>query len=210
MNEFRLSRLIQTFRVRKLFATDLHEYRAHLLRLDSHTRYSRFGSFVRDAFIESYVESSFRDDALVFGYVEDGLVRGAAEFRPYRGEHGQHAEVAFSVEDDWRRRGIGSSLFEKLIITARNRQTARLVMHCLPENRAMQNLARHFQARIRLAPDERTGIIVNLNPTAMSLAQEATDDWRAFASAAMGIHRRVWGPRQLALDAEPRPRLSPP
>lgn len=184
----------RAFRVRKLFATDLPEYRAHLLRLDEQTRYRRFGTCVRDSLLESYAQSSFRGDALVFGYMEAGLIRGTAEFRPYQDEDGQqHAEVAFSVEDAWQGKGIGSALFEKLLVAARNRRIAELVMHCLPENQAMQKLARHFKAQISLSQSERTGTIVDLTPSPISFALEATDDWRAFASAAVGIHRNVWG-----------------
>ncbi|MGI6244700.1 MAG: GNAT family N-acetyltransferase [Pseudochelatococcus sp.] len=186
-------RPLQALRIRKLFSTDLPEYRAHLLRLDAQTRYNRFGTCVRDEFIESYAGGSFGDDALLFGYIENGEMRGAAEFRPYGKEDVRYAEVAFSVEEGWRRRGIGSALFEKLLVAARNRRTAQLVMHCLPDNRAMQKLAMQFNARLRQRRDERTGVILDLAPTPMSLAQEAADDWRAIAGAMIGIHRRVWG-----------------
>ncbi|MFT0890821.1 N-acetyltransferase family protein [Pseudochelatococcus sp. G4_1912] len=193
MIDFQQARLWREFHIRKLFITDLPEYQAHLLRLGQRCRYSRFGAFMSDPILEKYACESFQGNALVLAYMENGIVRGAAEFKPYDSETGRHAEIAFSVEEPWRRRGIGSALFAKLIITAANRNVSRLVMQCLPENQAMQNLALQFKAKLHFDFEERIGTIVNLNPTVFSLAQETTDDWRAFMGAMTGIQKRIWG-----------------
>src|SRR5262245_38684357 len=124
--------------IRKLFATDLPLFRDHLLRLDMETRHNRFVTAVNDLFLAQYAERCFGSGAIVLAYVEDGAVRGAAELHPAEGDDAFAAEAAFSVEPGFRRRGIGTALFRRVINAARNRGVERLRINCLAHNSAMQ------------------------------------------------------------------------
>jgi len=55
-------------------------------------------------------------------------------------ENTNSAEVAFVVQDDWQRRGVGSRLMEYLTLIAKRRGLYGFTADVLPENRAMLNL----------------------------------------------------------------------
>jgi GNAT superfamily N-acetyltransferase len=88
---------------------------------------------------------------LIFGYFSDDELRGAGKLR-LSGDQGTAAEAAFSVEPGWRRRGVGKELMARLVGAASNARVTTLYMSCLASNRAMQKLAKHFEADIKLKP----------------------------------------------------------
>jgi RimJ/RimL family protein N-acetyltransferase len=185
--------------VRKLFSTDMPLFRDHLLRLDGETRRDRFSGAVHDEFLKVYAARCFREPgAVVFGYVEDGLVRGAAELHPVDLADESTAEAAFSVEPDFRQRGLGTVLFGRLIRTARNRGIHHLRINCLAHNAAMQALARKFNAQFKYDRWDIAGTIEPRNATPLSLLSEASDDARAYWRAAYDLQRRIWTPPQAA------------
>ena len=107
--------------IRRLWHGDMPAFRDHLLRLDSRSRQHRFGGGMSDDFIADYAVSCFGQGDLVFGAFVDGRLRGAGELRSKEAIWSEqapfqrhiHAEAAFSVEDDFRRRGIGEQLFPR-------------------------------------------------------------------------------------------------
>src|SRR3977135_1989284 len=80
--------------------------RDHLLRLDRTSRHDRFHGFMGDRFIGRYAEKCAYDGALVIYYVEDGVVRGAAELQQPEQSPDALPEIAFSVEESVRRKGV--------------------------------------------------------------------------------------------------------
>jgi GNAT superfamily N-acetyltransferase len=53
-------------------------------------------------------------------FFADGVLRGAAELRLL--EHPGEAEAALSIERAWQSRRVGSALFERVLLVARNRR----------------------------------------------------------------------------------------
>ena len=121
-------------------------------------------------------------------------VRGAAELRGLEDIMAQTGEAAFSVERDWRRRGIGGTLFGRLITAARNRSIRTLYMTCLPENAAMRRLARKFEADLAGGYADVEGVIATGGPTPFTILDEALDTARGFAAMALSFQRRFWRP----------------
>jgi RimJ/RimL family protein N-acetyltransferase len=158
--------------IRRLWRSDLDAYRDHLLRLDLQTRRDRFSGAVSDAFLERYAERAFSEDRIMLAYVVGEEVRGVAELCPFAPPYADEGEAAFSVETPYRLRGIGTSLFRRLILIARNRGIRTLHVRCLPHNRAMQKLARRHGARLLFESDETLGQVDAGPPTAMSVLQE--------------------------------------
>jgi RimJ/RimL family protein N-acetyltransferase len=175
--------------IRKLWPTDLEAFRDHLLRLDTETRHSRFGMGASDAFIADYAQRSFTLVGVTYGYFEDGLIRGAAELRDM-GHDGQDGEAAFSIEDGWRGRGLGTALFKRVIRAARNRHMKRLYASCLSHNHAMQALARKFEAELTFDSGDVIGILNADEATAETQISEALDDASGFATAVLDLQRR--------------------
>lgn len=178
--------------VRRLWPTERDIFTGHLLRLDALSRRERFGTAVSDDFLVTYAETTFGIGGLVYAYIEAGEVRGAAELRGLEEIVVQTGEAAFSVERDWRRRGIGETLFGRLVTAARNRGIRTLYMTCLPENAAMRRLARKFEADLVGGYSDVEGRLATGGPTPFTLLDEALDNAQSFATLSLSLQRRFW------------------
>jgi len=184
--------------IRRLWPTERELFKEHLLRLDAVTRHERFGTAVNDAFLENYATTTFGVGGLVYAYVEDDVVRGAAELRGLDDIVAQTGEAAFSVEAGWRRRGIGTDLFGRLITAARNRGIRTLYMTFLPGNTAMRRLAAKFEADLVGGYADVEGVIATGGPTPFTILDEAIDNAAGFATLALSIQRNFWPTTLLA------------
>ena len=173
--------------IRKLLPWETELLTAHFLRLDAEARHARFAAGVSDETVVAYAAKALGPDAVVHGFLVDGVLRGAAELRLMPGQTG---EVAVSVEEDWRLTGVGSALFGRLLLTARNRGLTGLVMTCLPTNRGMQGLAARFEGRITYASGDSHARVAARPATALSLWREL---WRDTSAAAESVVDRQMG-----------------
>ncbi len=188
---------ILSHQVRRLWPSDLTQFRDHLIRLDPKTRHDRFGLAVADTFLESYAERCFGFGTLTYGYVQDGLIRGAAELHTITGHVPPRitgAEAAFSVEAAWRRRGIGAELMGRVIRAARNRRVPSLSIFCLPANTPMLRLAKKFEAELVFYADDVTGRLVARPPSATSLWSEFLGESMDFAASVFDAQTRLLAP----------------
>jgi len=176
--------------VRRLWPSDLPAFKAHLQRLDRETLFNRFGGYPAKAFLDSYARQCIADGGVVFGYFDDGLLRGAGELR--HDDETLDGEAAFSVEPSYRRQGIGSALFMRVIGAARNRRIKTLSILCLPHNQAMIELARKFEAELYFENDEITGHLVARDVTPLSLWHEYVDDGIGLFGAFLDVQHKFW------------------
>jgi GNAT superfamily N-acetyltransferase len=158
--------------IRTLTKADIPQLRDHLFRLDPTSRRNRFLGIISDNYLATYPERCCEHGAEAIGYFEDGVMRGVAEMHADAAEHST-AEVAFSVEPEFRRAGVGSELFRRLIGTARERHIDQLRMNCHPQNREMQALARKFHADIEIDRAGNIGRIKTRKPRRGVLSHEA-------------------------------------
>ena len=123
-------------------------------------------------------------------YVVDGEVRGAAELHPPQEASGGLPEIAFSVEREFRRKGLGTQLFQYLIAEARRRGYAQLRITTSADNEAMRALAHKFGAHLTFRHGESTGTIdlTKLPPDAIP----DTFGVPALAATAVGLNRAYW------------------
>ncbi len=133
--------------------------RDHLLRLDRNSRRDRFHGFMDDSFIERYAEKCANDGTTIVAFFESGVVRGAAELHPPDQSPDSLPEIAFSVEASVRRRGVGSTLFRKVITEARAKGYTSLRITTGSQNEAMRALANKFGAQLAFRHGESTGTI---------------------------------------------------
>ena len=170
--------------VRRLWPSEMEAYRDHLLRLDSRSRHERFGGGMSDDFLMNYAEHCFGQGDLLYGAFIDGGLVGAAELHSAsaiwseQAPFGRHinAEAAFSVEEGYRRRGIGEKLFLRIQRAASNHGVETIEIICLPDNIGMRMLAQKFKTHLTFEVSARTGRLRARRPTPFSLMRETAGD----------------------------------
>jgi GNAT superfamily N-acetyltransferase len=180
--------------IRKLWITEACLYRDHLLRLDPHSRHSRFGASISDERVRDYVEDSILLKAIIHGFFADGVLRGAAELRPVGPGFSQTAEGALSVEDEWQSQGVGAALLVRTLLAARNRGFRSVHLTFLAENHRMRQLARDFEGQLRLDSGSVTARIATARATGLSLVREFVNDVHGLAIAALDVQARLLRP----------------
>ena len=145
--------------IRVLGPQDQPELHAHFLRLGPESRRSRFNGVVDDAFLARYAASCFEPGVIVLGYVEGGAIHAAAELHAPCRTADETAEIAFTVERHWRRKGIGSALFKALLMPALGAGYERLRVITGGQNDGMRALARKFGTKLVFRQGELSGTI---------------------------------------------------
>lgn len=122
--------------------------KAHFDALGDEDAQLRFGSRVPIEVRRRYVDGiDFTRDAVFGVFADDLALRGVAHLACGESE----AELGLSVLDSSRGQGIGSALFERAIIHARNQGISVLTMNCLAQNAAIMHIARKAGMRIVIA-----------------------------------------------------------
>lgn len=181
---------VKTGKTRKLFVTEYHNYRDHLLRLDDESRRMRFGMGVDDRFITSYAARLNDMKSIIYAHIIEGEVRAAAELRPLAGQMRGEAEAAFSVEKPFQDSGIGTELVGRVVRAARNRSISRIYMNCLAENRKMQAVAKKYDAVLQFDAGEVVGQVAPSPAHYFSIWREAVEDEMGFVMAVLDLQRR--------------------
>ena len=122
----------------------------HLLALDEHDRYLRFGYAANDDQIRQYVDGLDFERDQVFGIFNRRLqmIAMAHLAMPADMQKAGVAEFGVSVAKHARGRGYGALLFERAAIHAVNSGVGTLYVHVLSENTAMLKIARNAGARV--------------------------------------------------------------
>ena len=142
--------------IRPIGPSELHRVASHLLALDAHDRYLRFGYAASDEQIQRYVDAlDFERDDL-FGIYNRKLQLIAMAHLAFAPSdlHGDCAEFGVSVSPHARGRGYGTRLFERAVMSARNEGVAMLFIHALSENAAMLRIARQAGAKVERSGSE--------------------------------------------------------
>jgi len=180
--------------IRKLWMGEGEAYRDHLLRLDEESRHRRFSGAVSADFLARHAQGLRDPGVVVHGFFVDGTLRGAAELRRIGPPFSREAEAAFSVEQPWQSQGVGSVLLERTLLSARNRGFTALHMHCLADNRRMQQLARKFEADLSFDFGSVVGAVDAAHSTPLSLMREALADAHGMAASILDAQSRFVRP----------------
>jgi RimJ/RimL family protein N-acetyltransferase len=105
----------------------------------------RFGGPVGTEQIENYVNGiDFEHDAVFGVYADDLTLIGVAHLP----RSDDKAELGLSVLARFRTSGVGTALFKRAVMHARNEQVGQLFMHCLTQNDAIMHIARKQGMRV--------------------------------------------------------------
>ncbi|MBI2727598.1 MAG: N-acetyltransferase [Polaromonas sp.] len=123
---------------------------AHLLSLDAHDRYLRFGYAANDEQIRRYVSGLDFERDEIFGIYNRRLELIAMAHLAFSTDPNLKscAEFGVSVLARARGRGYGARLFDRAVMHARNEGVDMMFIHALSENTAMLNIARKAGAII--------------------------------------------------------------
>ena len=185
--------------IRRLWPADMPAFRDHLLRLDARSRHERFGGGISDDFVVHYAANCFGQGDLVFGAFIEGAMHGAGELRSSEAiwteqppfQRHIHAEAAFSVEQDYRRRGVGAQLFRRIERAATNHGVETIEIVCMPDNVGMMRLAAKFNTQFAFEENQITGRLTARRPTPFSLMREASRDMADFTSSLFDAQMRL-------------------
>jgi RimJ/RimL family protein N-acetyltransferase len=176
---FNLSKTLRphSILVRELHAGHREKIQSHLLELSEEDRNLRFGMHTSDEVIHSYVEKiDFLNDA-VFGVFDSALqLIGFAHLAyPLIGSASKNktAEFGVSVSKNGRGQGIGSALFKRAAIHARNTQIEILYVHYLSSNKVMMHIAKKAGMDIEFAYGEADAYLRLKPSTNASIVSEA-------------------------------------
>jgi GNAT superfamily N-acetyltransferase len=140
---------------------------AHLLALDEHDRYLRFGYNATDEQIERYVRGLDFERDEIFGIYNRKLeLIAMAHPRSRTIQRSLCAEFGVSVLKKARARGYGARLFDRAVMHARNEGVELLFIHALSENTAMIKIARNSGATLERAGSE-TDAYLRLPPATL-------------------------------------------
>ncbi|MDB5872483.1 MAG: family N-acetyltransferase [Ramlibacter sp.] len=154
--------------IRSLGPSHRERIATHLMALDPHDRYLRFGYSATDEQIQRYVEGlDFeRDDIFAIYNRKLELIAMAHLAFSHDPDHLACAEFGVSVLKKARGRGYGARLFERAVIHARNEGVELLFIHALTENTAMLKIARNAGATLERAGSE-TDAFLRLPPATL-------------------------------------------
>lgn len=143
---------------------------AHLLALDEHDRYLRFGYAANDEQIQRYVDQLDFDRDEIFGIFNRRLeliaMAHLAFIHDAGGQDAPGAEFGVSVLKKARGRGYGARLFDRAVMHARNEGVELMFIHALSENTAMLKIARNAGATLERAGGE-TDAYLRLPPATL-------------------------------------------
>lgn len=160
--------------IRKLTAWDRREFERFLVSLDADTRHDRFFGGESDASVARYANRAWRDDAVVIGAFAGARLCGVAELCGT--SDADSPEAAFVVAPEFRGRGIGTGLLDRVILSAGNQGYPSVLVVCLRTNRPMRKLAVKAQAKLDVSYDEVSGKILLPPRTLATRAEEHLAD----------------------------------
>jgi RimJ/RimL family protein N-acetyltransferase len=191
------------------------QMKRHLLDLDEHDRYLRFGYIANDEQIERYVDGiDFERDQVYAIFNHDLKIIALAHLAYGKTSEQPAAEFGVSVAKRARGRGYGKRLFERAAVHAVNSGVDTLYIYALTENATMLHIARRAGAVIESSGGE-SAAYVKLPPA--SIGTHLTELWSGqvgtmdfmMKSGTAALHgmlkpQRGRGPRRTRKPTPPR------
>ena len=153
--------------IRSLGANHRERIATHLMALEEHDRYLRFGYLANDEQIQRYVDSLNFERDEIFGIYNRKLELLAMAHLAYAPDKNCEscAEFGVSVNKSARGRGYGARLFDRAMMHARNEGVNLMFVHVLSENTAMLKIARNAGATVERDGSESEAFLRLTPPT---------------------------------------------
>jgi len=167
--------------IRSLGANHRERIARHLMALDRHDRYLRFGFAASDEQIQRYADSLNFERDEIFGIYNRRLELIAMAHLAFSDDSqlSACAEFGVSVLKSARGRGYGGRLFDRAAMHARNEGVSRMFIHALSENTAMLKIARNAGATVERDGSESEAHLYLLPATLDTRLSELVDEQMA-------------------------------
>jgi GNAT superfamily N-acetyltransferase len=159
--------------VYRLRPEEYHRYKTHLLALDSDSRYTRFGTIIKDEVIEQLCdrfETNYQQHK-IFVIEDENLKVVAAGHIALEDDS---TELAYSVLKEYRKQGMGDALMSRTIEWCQNRNIKGGCMVCLSSNTAIKALAKKHGLLINQGGETMANITIP-QATVTSVMHEVID-----------------------------------
>ena len=137
----------------------------HLLRLPLNDRYLRFCNTLSDEGIQRYVDRidlrSTSGEACFAVFDDNRNIVGLCHVARYV-DDAESAELALSVDNNFRKNGIGDILFHRGLLHCESLGIKKIYMNCLSSNTPVQKLARRHSMKVTTDYGESVAAL-NLN-----------------------------------------------
>jgi RimJ/RimL family protein N-acetyltransferase len=182
--------------IRKLDTLEIKKYSDHLLRLNADDRYLRFGSQIDDATIIRHVTAKSNYKKIILAAFDDALnIIAACEVAfiiTKNSAMADTAEIGLSVEQAFRGRGLGTELFKRALVVARNRRIKLLMSYCLTRNSFMMKIAKAHGMQIHTEYGSSEATMELPQCTVASVLEEMLGEGMAIAENYNAIFRNTW------------------
>jgi RimJ/RimL family protein N-acetyltransferase len=191
----RLAALFQWVPIRSLAPRHRPRIADHLLALEPHDRYLRFGYPASDEQVRKYADTLNFERDEVFGIFNRRLQLIAMAHLAYTQEpplpnHPAMAEFGVSVATSARGKGYGARLFDHAVMHARNRDIDTLFIHALSENTAMLKIARKAGAKVERDGTESQAFLKLPEDTLATQMSEVIEEHAAEMNYRLKVHAR--------------------
>jgi len=178
-------------KIRKETAIVLHQYARHLKNLTADDRYTRFGYAVKDEIIDQLILNVLyhpQDHHLFVAEDNDELIGFG-----HLAREGADWELAVSVDKHWQGQGVGNALVGEMIKWGKMHDVHSLFMHCITENRKIQNLARkHGLRTVERSGSEITAQVELPDPTIVDYARNYLEEQRELMTQMSELQKKFW------------------
>lgn len=176
--------------IRSLGANHRARIARHLLALEPHDRYLRFGFAANDAQIRRYTDSLDFERDEIFGIYNRRLDLIAMAHLAFDADSQRRdcAEFGVSVAKAARGRGYGARLFDRAAMHARNAGVGRMFIHALSENTTMLKIARKAGATVERDGSESDAHLLLLPATLDSRLTELVEEQLAQTDYRIKVH----------------------
>jgi RimJ/RimL family protein N-acetyltransferase len=151
--------------VRPIQRQDVELERRFIEGLSPEARHFRFGYTMRtpgDALLRQLTDIDPERDAALIALAGEGDTLRQVGVARYSSTGDGRAEIAVTVGDDWRNRGLATALMSRLIALARQRGLQVLYSVDASDNEPMRKLAGHLGFECSASPDDATQRIYTL------------------------------------------------
>jgi RimJ/RimL family protein N-acetyltransferase len=127
---------------RILLPNEFDLYQTHIMNLDSQGRFCRFGGYLSDNAVKSYLDNLKYTQNIIIGHFDQTQLVGAALISFDSPISKEICELALSIDQSHRKRGLGKKLFKRAMLWACNLGFRKIHTQCLQQNQWTVNQAK--------------------------------------------------------------------